>query len=145
VGLMLDPEFNLTTEIRPFAAELMSRRLRPRELMRNMRRTLSDLSLSLREAPGSVDAFLRALRRGYVNIAFEHKGLHDLTSTIDKSSNRIAFGLITAALLISSALIMVSGKGPSVFGFPAMGVAGYVVSGLLGLWLVVSILRGGRL
>jgi len=145
VGLILDPTFNLTTEIRPFAAELMRRRLRPREVIRTMRRTFSEMSLSLREAPRSLDTLLRTIQRGYVNIAFEHKGLHDLTSTIDKSSNRIAFGLIVAALLISSALIMVAGKGPLLYGFPALGVIGYVVSGVLGVWLVISILRGGIL
>jgi ubiquinone biosynthesis protein len=31
------------------------------------------------------------------------------------------------------------------FGFPALGIIGYVVAGALGLWLIYAILRSGRL
>jgi ubiquinone biosynthesis protein len=32
-----------------------------------------------------------------------------------------------------------------VFGFSALGLVGYLIAGLLGLWLVVAILRSGRI
>ena len=34
-----------------------------------------------------------------------------------------------------------SGIGPYLFGFPALGVVGYLLSVVLGLWLVINILR----
>ena len=37
------------------------------------------------------------------------------------------------------------GKGPQFLGFPLIGIAGYLIAAVLGLWLAVAILRSGKL
>ena len=44
-------------------------------------------------------------------------------------------------MIIGSTMIITTGIGPLLFGFPALGVIGYMISGLLGLWLVFNIIR----
>ncbi|HOL65956.1 MAG TPA: ubiquinone biosynthesis protein UbiB, partial [bacterium] len=61
------------------------------------------------------------------------------------ASNRIAFSLIIAALLIASSLIVVSGKGHLILGFPALGVLGFFFAAIMGIWLLIGILRAGKL
>jgi len=53
--------------------------------------------------------------------------------------------MIVAALIVGSSLIINIDKGPELYGYSALGMAGYLVAGVLGLWLVISILRSGKL
>jgi ubiquinone biosynthesis protein len=55
----------------------------------------------------------------------------------------VAVGLIVAALIVGSSMIITTGVEPKLFGLPALGLAGYLVSGVVGLWLVWSIFRSG--
>jgi ubiquinone biosynthesis protein len=88
---------------------------------------------------------LAKLNRGEMKIEFEHKGLDNFIIELDRASNRLSFSLIIAAIIIGSSLIIRIDKGPKLFDYPLLGIAGYVVAGLLGLWLVVAILRSGKL
>jgi len=63
---------------------------------------------------------------------------------MDRSSNRLTFGVIVAALIIGSSLVMAFGGGPKLFGFPFLGIAGFLIAGILGLWLAFLILRSGK-
>ena len=40
---------------------------------------------------------------------------------------------------------VMANKGPLIYGFPVLGILGFVFAGLLGLGLAVGILRSGRL
>jgi ubiquinone biosynthesis protein len=41
-------------------------------------------------------------------------------------------------------MIITTGVGPLIFGFPVLGVIGYFISSVMGLWLVTTILRGKK-
>jgi ubiquinone biosynthesis protein len=49
-----------------------------------------------------------------------------------------------AALIMGSSMIITTGVGPFIFGFPILGVIGYLISTVMGLWLVVTILRAKK-
>jgi ubiquinone biosynthesis protein len=63
----------------------------------------------------------------------------------DRISNRIVFAIVTASLIIGSALIVLSGIPPKWQGVPVVGIAGFIGAGLLGFWLLLSIIWKGRL
>jgi hypothetical protein len=50
-----------------------------------------------------------------------------------------------AAVVIASAIVMHAGTGPETLGYPAPGLAGFVVAGVLGIGLAIGILKSGRL
>ena len=60
---------------------------------------------------------------------------------MERVSNKISTALIIAALLIGSSLIMMSDKGPLLFGLPFLGVIGFLISMILGVGMVLSILK----
>jgi ubiquinone biosynthesis protein len=68
-----------------------------------------------------------------------------MLATQDQTSNRMSFAIIIAALIIGSALIVISEIPPLVFGISLIGIIGYVVAAVMGIWLLVAILRKGRL
>jgi membrane protein implicated in regulation of membrane protease activity len=63
---------------------------------------------------------------------------------LQKIANRIAAGIIVAALLISSTMLLRSGIGPLLFGYPAFALALFLVASGLGLTIVISALRNDK-
>jgi ubiquinone biosynthesis protein len=56
-------------------------------------------------------------------------------------ASRVTFGIIIAAMIVGSSMIITTGVRPLLFGFPALGVIGYLFSGLMGIWLLINIIR----
>ena len=145
LGRQLDPEFNMIAQVQPFAERIIRERYSPGNLTRDAFQTIRDYHALSRSLPRDIKEFLNRLNRNKFKIDLEHQGLDHLINDIDKSSNRISFSLVIAALIIGSSLIMQSDKGPMLFGFPMLGLIGYCVAGFFGFWLVIAILRSGRM
>lgn len=64
-----------------------------------------------------------------------------MEDTFNSSMNRLTIGIILGSLLIGSSLVITTGVKPLLWGYPAIGIVGFLVSGLLGLYIVVSTLR----
>jgi ubiquinone biosynthesis protein len=48
-------------------------------------------------------------------------------------------------IVIGSSIVVHAGVGPTVLGYPALGLAGFLAAGFLGVGLALGILRSGRL
>jgi len=71
--------------------------------------------------------------------------MEPLLSTFDRVSNRLAFAIVLASLVIGSSLIVLAGIPPKWHGIPVIGLAGFVIAGVMGFWLLISILRRGSM
>ena len=60
---------------------------------------------------------------------------------IDRSSNRVAYGLLIAALLITSAILVNLEKGPALLGVPILSFLSFFFASVLVFILFVSIVR----
>ncbi|MBN2053532.1 AarF/ABC1/UbiB kinase family protein [bacterium] len=145
VGRTLDPQLDMISLARPMAANIIQERLNPRRLAAEAYRTARDFNDFLKLLPRQLGSMLKKLNSGTLRIEFLHEGLEDLLGEIDRASNRITFGLLITGLVVGSSLVMSTEKGPSLLGYPAFGVVGYGIAGILGVWLLISILRSGRL
>ena len=145
VGYALDPEFDLSGKAEPFIRRIVLERLSPRRLLEDFLRSGGDLIQLIKEIPGETRDILQQIRQGKVKIGFEHRGLENFAFHMDRASNRIAFSLVIAALIVGSSIIIQTQIGPFLFGFSILGLFGFLIAGLLGLWLLISILRSGRL
>ena len=86
-----------------------------------------------------------SLREGKFSIALRHEKLEGMEDRIERASNRLSFSMIIASVVIASAIIMSFHTGPHYDGVPLLGLAGFVIAGLLGLRWALAILRSGRL
>jgi len=120
-------------------------RLHPKRIAGDIYDSGSDFLQLIREIPGEVREILRQARRGKIKIEFEHRGLESMLSTHDRISNRLAFAIVLAALIIGSSLIVLSGIPPKWHEIPVIGLAGFTVAGAMGFWLLITILRRGRM
>ncbi|HXV22009.1 MAG TPA: 2-polyprenylphenol 6-hydroxylase [Desulfuromonadales bacterium] len=145
VGRQLDPDFDMISHLRPFMEKLLHERVAPGSLTRELLRTTKAYGSLVKNLPRDLKEFINRVNRNKFKIDLEHRGLEKLITDLDKSSNRISFSLLIAALIVGSSIIMQTDKGPMLLGFPALGFLGYSIAGILGLWLAIAILRSGRL
>ncbi len=141
MGRSLDPEFNLAAELAPFIEQVVRRRYDPRKLFSQAMRDLNTLFRAGYDLPINLNRTLHKLSQDDLKFQLEHRGLDRLIHEFDRSSNRIVVSLITSSLVVASALILRSGNSTSAW----ITAPVFVLSGLLGLWLIYGILRSGRL
>ncbi len=141
----LDPEFDVKEVIEPAAKRLLFEKFSPERIFSRGRRALFDVSRMFRSGPRKIGQLVNRILAGRLGFTLEHKGLENFTLEIERASNRLAFAIIVAALLVASSLLVVAKVGTTWHGFPVLGLVGYVIAALMGLWLLVAILRRGRL
>ena len=140
----LYPELNVVEEAKPYVRRLAMERWRPDVVWRDFRRNVSDLLRLQKELPVRFNQIIEKIDRGDLKIRFRHENLGGLRNTMQNITNRLTLGIIIAALIIGSSMIITTGVKPLLFGFPALGIIGYSVSGVLGLWLVFNIIRSRK-
>ncbi len=142
-ALNLDPDFEIIESLKPYARRFRMRDLDPAEILRKARRTMSEASDVVQRLPDDVKSLVGKFKRGDFEMRIHHEHIDELVKTLDKSSDRISFSVIIAALLVASSMV-VSQEGV-VFGvvkLETLGFIGYIAAAVIGLWLVISIIRG---
>lgn len=144
LGRLLHPDVNVLVESQQFARRLIAKRFAPAAMAKGAVDTAREYQTFINKFPSQMSQILKKMTSDRFTIDFMHKGLEDLMGEMDRSSNRLTFGLIVAALIVGSSLVIAFGGGPKLFGFPFLGIAGFVIAGFLGLWLAFLILRSGK-
>ena len=146
VGTEVDPDFNVFEVARPYARGLLVERFHPRVLGQRARMEALALGSVAREVPYQVSDVLERLRDGTFQVHIENPGIDQIDDHIDKATNRIAVALVILGGLLGSAIIGVFAEGgPHAVGIHLLALAGFLLSGVFGTWLVWGILRHGRL
>lgn len=145
VGRMLDPNFDLIAHASPFIKQVKLERFAPQRISTDVFDMMSRLLQFLQQFPKDLMDLTGMLRQQRLSLQLEHKGLENMLATQDQTSNRMSFAIIIAALIIGSALIVISEIPPLFFGISLIGIIGYLVAAIMGIWLLVAIIKKGRL
>jgi ubiquinone biosynthesis protein len=146
VGVELYPAFNVFEVARPYARELMLERFTPARLAGRAQRRGRELFEIANELPYQVHDVLQEIRDGQIEVGFVHKGLDEFMHKLDVVFNRLVVALVVAGGLLGSSLIgILATDGPQIFGIHFLSVAGFIMSGVLGAWLLIGVLRSGRI
>jgi ubiquinone biosynthesis protein len=144
LGRQLDPDFHLVDHLRPYVRGVILDRYQPGAVAKRVQHTLSAVISALQGLPGDVSRLLRDARRGRMKIEFDLKRLDHFGHQLDRSANRLTIGVVTAALIVGSSIVMTVRGGPEMLGLPVFGLLGFLIAALNGLWLIWSIWRSGR-
>jgi ubiquinone biosynthesis protein len=145
VARMLDPDFDMISKAKPFIERIILARYHPKRIAGDMIKLGSELVQFIEQFPKDILDISRLIRQQNLYLKIEHQGLERVLSTHDQISNRIAFSIIIAALIIGSALIVISEIPPLFYGISLIGIIGFLAAAIMGIWLLVAILRKGRL
>ena len=145
VACMLDPDFDIFRKAEPFIRRIMLERFAPQRISGDVAQLASELMKFVHQFPRDLLDIARLARQKKLLLRIENQGLEKMLATHDQISNRVSFSIIIAALIIGSALIVISEIPPLFYGISLIGIIGFLAAALMGIWLLVAILRKGRL
>lgn len=136
VGHLLDPKMDMIPIIQPYVERLVATRYSPVRVVKEAQEGMAALLKLSRELPGELEQLTRMMRRGKLRFKLDYEGLDHLANVTDRASNRIAFGVIAGSIIVGSSMLFTRGAA-----FNRLGLVGFVIAGVLGLSLLISILR----
>jgi ubiquinone biosynthesis protein len=145
VGRQLDPSIKLVVLATPFVESLVEQRHSPAALALRTADASREVVKALRTLPRSLTEIARKASTDGLEIQFVHRNLDFFVREMDRSSNRLSFAVVIAAIVIASSIMVHAAAGPLAFGYPVLGLAGFLAAGVLGIGLAIGILRSGRL
>jgi len=147
LGRQYDPDFHIINHLTPLVKSALAERYQPGELVRRGRGMVTEFMNVVGGVPRDLARFLREARRGKTRIDLDLKRLDSFGRQLDRTLDRVTVGIMTASLVIGSAIVLTVRDGPTLWGIPvlpAIGLLGYVLAFLNSLWIVYGIWRSGR-
>jgi len=144
LGQQLDPEFHMIDHVTPFVERVIQRRYTPQALLARGRKSMRETLDVLADLPRDLRHLLRDMRRGRVKVDLDLKRLDQFGHQLDRASNRLTMGILTASLVVGSSIIMTVEGGPQLFGLPFFGLLGFLIAFFNSLWIIFSIWRSGK-
>ncbi|MHB8173092.1 MAG: ABC1 kinase family protein [Nitrospirota bacterium] len=145
LGRELDPDFDFMEAARPYAHKLVAGKYSPRRIAKKVERIVEDQADFYLHLPRHLQTIIRKIIKEDIKVNLEVLHLQRFITEFDRSTNRISFALIITGIIIASSVIIHAGRGRLIFGYPSLGIIGYLIAVFLGLWLVWGIIRSGRL
>lgn len=145
IGRELDPNFDFIAAAQPYAEKLIKERISPSRLYERTRKTVMDMSDFVVVFPRQMKQIIQKVLKDDMHVKMTHIGLDKFIKDMDRSSNRISFAMIISAILLSSAIMHSLGVGPKIYGMSVLGLTAFGFALIMGIWLLISIIRSGRL
>jgi len=147
LGRQYDPEVHIIDHLAPLLRDALDQRYQPVELVRRGRSALAEFLNLVGAVPRDFARLLREARRGKTRLDLDLKRLDQLGAQVERSMNRGSMALMTASLVIGSAIVLNVPNGPTVLGIDVLatlGFAGYVAAFFNSLWVIYGVWRSGR-
>jgi ubiquinone biosynthesis protein len=144
LGRQYDPDVNIIDHLAPLLRSALDERYQPAQLWRRGRGAVASLLNVAGSVPRDFARLLREARRGKVRIDLDLKRLDQFAERMERTIDRGTMGVMTASLVIGSAIVMSVPDGPTVFGIPLLttiGLAGYTVAFVNSLWIIYGMWR----
>ena len=129
----------------PYIKRVLLGRLAPQRVAVELYRLALDLKRFLSQFPKDLLEVSRLIRQQRFQLKFDSQEFTQTLAKLDQISNRLAFSVIIGSLIVGSALIVQSNIPPLIFGISMIGIIGFGTAAVMGFWLLIAILRKGRL
>jgi ubiquinone biosynthesis protein len=140
----LDPDFDPKLVIRDYAEQLISQKLKQKFSPRNFYPALLDLNQLAMDLPHRAREIIDQTATGKLAFGIKISQAEEFLSGMHKIANRITVGVVIAALLISSSLMMRVPTGFLIFGYPGLAVLGYLLASAAAFYLIASTFANDR-
>ncbi|MDX2271326.1 MAG: AarF/ABC1/UbiB kinase family protein [Cyanobacteriota bacterium] len=142
VARQLDPEFNLPDQIRPLMTDLFRKQLIGEAPVPAILRAALDLKTLSLQSPRQLEVLLNRVTSETLRWNLQIQELDAVRQSVDNSANRLSFSIVVGSLIMGAAMISSQAQRLQVYWVSEVLFA---AASLLGLWLIISILRSGRL
>ena len=142
VGRVLDPEFDVNASLRRNASSVMRRRMLKSATPANVFSAAMDVREFAERLPGRVNRILDALAANDLRFKVEVIDQGSIIDGLQKVANRIALGLVLAALIVGAAMLMRIPTSLTIFGYPWIAMLLFLAAAAGGFWMAWTILAG---
>jgi ubiquinone biosynthesis protein len=144
---LLDPDLNFVQIGEPYATRFVEKKFEIKHVLKNLYTFVNDAADFLREFPMDVRDLHERIRSGHFRIPIEHrfdpKGFEPLRTTLNQITNRLAEGLLAAAILVCSSILILADHSNLRNFLPTLGLMGLVIGGSIAFRLLITIWRSG--
>jgi ubiquinone biosynthesis protein len=156
LGKILGSDASLLEVTKPYAKELIERSYMSKSILRNIRKDTLAMGEHMKMMPKLVHHILDQTAKGKQRIELRHTGFQKINAQLVKSINRVIIGIVISASLIAAAMVLNAPRHifsftVNLFGFEGvpltalLGLTGYIIATILAAWLIIMILRSGKL
>jgi len=146
IGTELYPGFNVFEFARPYTHEFLRRRYSPENIATRGGRELQAYFTLLKDFPMQLHDSLDQINRGELKVNFVHRNLEDLMRRFTILTNRLVVAIVLASIVLGSSIVgLFAQGGPAIMGISIFALGGFLTAGFFGMWLVIGIIRSGRL
>ena len=138
----LDPEMDPVATMKDAAVRLLEEQIRRDISNERLMALLLELRSLLFDVPLSLRRVLTQLANNELRVGIEVEKADEMRVAIRDVANRITLGVITAALIMGSAVLVRAGAGWTIFDLPGAALLGFLMAAGLGLYVVFQILTG---
>jgi len=146
--MRLSPGIRIGELAAPYGRRLLRQKLSPASLRRTVTAGGYQLGSLIADAPRALRRVVQKLQTGDFEFTVRHEGFEKGLRELDQTGNRLSLSVILAAIIIASSTLLGAEIGAvDVLGWRVslLGLAGLLFGFVLGVWLVVGIMRSGRL
>lgn len=140
----LDGDFELLSHIKPIVEKMVQARFSPDQVWRHSKIQTHLLARVADELPQNLLRVSRRMQKGQVGVNLHFKHMDELNNQLDRVTNRLTMGIVTAALIIGSSIVLSINAGPKFMGLSFFGFMGYLLAFANSLWVLWSIWRSGK-
>lgn len=137
-----NPDINILEEVKPLLTNILEQQLIGSTPLQTALRTVLDLKSFSLKSPRQIEVLLDGLTSETLNVNLKIRELDNLRRSLDNSANRLAFSVIIGSLIIGAAIVTASAQSRQL---TIISTVLFATASFIGLWLVVGILRSGRL
>lgn len=141
----LCPQKSIIELVKPYVEELIAERIKPEFILRKTQRALEEAKAALENIPAQLKIVLKKLVSDKFTLRMTISNINEIVKDLDRASNKIAFSLIVSAMILSSSIMYAFEVKPLINGISLFGLVTSIIAFLLGIWLIISIIRSGKL
>ncbi len=143
VATGLDPKFDFAARLEPFARDLVREKYDPKRMATRVATSAGDYAELIQSFPGDYYKVVDTISAGRVRVRLDQDTIEPIRRMVVTASSALVFALVLGSLIIGSAIIVHSRVPPLWHEVPIIGIAGFVVAGVIGFRLLVRIMRTG--
>jgi predicted unusual protein kinase regulating ubiquinone biosynthesis (AarF/ABC1/UbiB family) len=142
IGRRLDPEFDVNASMRRNATQLMQRRFVKTLTQANAFSTALEIRDFAERLPSRLNRILDALSGNDLRLKIEVIDHGSIIDGLQKVANRIALGVVLAALIVGAAMLMQVETRFTILGYPGFAMLLFLAAAAGGFWMAWTILAG---
>jgi ubiquinone biosynthesis protein len=144
LGTRLVPQFRLIERVTPVVEGIIAQRWKPRQAAVRFQGLARESGRALRAVPRILEMLARRLGDENLAVRLEMREVEDFSRHLESGVNRLTIGIVTAALIVGSSILIMASNGEQGIVAWFLGIAGVLIAFGNSLWLIATIRHSRR-